>query len=179
MEFRGSPHNLRRTAFARPEDQASVLANRLCWAMTIALLMIVLAIVLVTPLRFIANTMPMGIVVVFWCLVIAVTYTLFMRNVIIASIANCLALLGAFSLVLTLYSYGTSYLGAGISLWDEHFAVADAALGLNWMEFLFWLNDHPTLTKLLNAAYLSIFAQAVILVPILVVRGEYRRLYTS
>jgi hypothetical protein len=175
----GSQHNLRRTGFASPEDQALVLTNRLCWAITIALSTIISGIVLVTPLRFVTSAIPMGVIVVFWCLVIAVTYTFVMRNVIIASIANGLALLGAFSFILTVYSYGTTYLGAGISSWDAYFAAADAAFGLNWIEFLFWLNDRPTLTKLLNTAYLSIFAQAIVLVPILVVRGEYKRLYTS
>jgi hypothetical protein len=173
------PLTLRRAALSHPEDQVLDLTNRLCWAITIALAMIVLAIVLVTPLRFTANTIPMGVIVVFWCLVIAVTYTVVMRNVIIASIANGLALLGAFSFILTVYSYGTSYLGASISLKDAYFAAADAAVGLNWIEFLYWLNDRPTLTKILNAVYLSIFAQAVVLVPTLVASGEYRRLYTS
>ncbi len=62
-----------------------------------------------------------------------------------------------------------SYLVArgGGPLWDETFDRWDDALGLDWLTFIRWVDDHPWTVRPLRLAYASLIPQIIILVVVL------------
>ena len=55
----------------------------------------------------------------------------------------------------------------GLPLRDQFFANVDAALGLNWLDFVRWIDKHPIIQQIFHAAYASLSAQVALPVIIL------------
>ncbi len=59
-----------------------------------------------------------------------------------------------------------------LPFWDSRFAAADAALGLNWIDFAGWVSAHPVLHGLLSFAYLGLGPELIVLVSLLALMGD-------
>ncbi|WP_157100545.1 phosphatase PAP2 family protein [Rhodoplanes sp. Z2-YC6860] len=71
----------------------------------------------------------------------------------IAAVQQSLAQVLSFSVVLGLFSYLTVTLR--FPLIDRYLAHADAAVGVNWLSWFFWISGHPYLNFTLAVAYCS------------------------
>jgi membrane-associated phospholipid phosphatase len=61
---------------------------------------------------------------------------------------------------------------------DQQLIAVDRALGFYGIAFVHWVNDHPTIAGILNAAYYSFFTQAFIAMLGLAVIGKAERMFT-
>lgn len=62
----------------------------------------------------------------------------------------------------------------GGALWDARLQGWDRALGLDWLSYVRWINDHPAIAQLYRWAYVSVIPQLLILVMALAIAGRPR-----
>ena len=60
---------------------------------------------------------------------------------------------------------------------DAALAQADLALGFHWTDMMVWASEHTFLNAMLNAAYLSVMPQTLLLLFFLGLRGRLEQLY--
>lgn len=60
---------------------------------------------------------------------------------------------------------------------DDLLAQADLALGFHWTAMMVWASEHTFLNAILNAAYLSVMPQTLLLLFFLGLRGKLEQLY--
>jgi membrane-associated phospholipid phosphatase len=69
------------------------------------------------------------------------------------------------------------YTGRDFPLVDEPLANLDRALGIDWLAYARWIDSHPFLTTLGQAAYDSINAQPFVIVAALILTRQTERAY--
>ena len=79
------------------------------------------------------------------------------------------------SLPVLVFSY--SAMRAGFPLQDARLESWDSALGFNALDFVVWINRHPSLSHALSRCYSSFFLQLLILPLVLVIGGRVERAY--
>src|SRR4051794_40690055 len=158
------------------DRQVFVAMSQMSWVLTLLLLCIVVGIVLSCPLGFRAEKLQLNALTFAVFTPLALVYTYFRYDPMVAGTADAVALLSAYTSIAAVYTYTMTYLSADTPFWDPRFEWADHALGLDWRSYLVWLDHRPTLAWLFNRVYLSIFAQASCLVLLLPLCGHHGRL---
>ncbi len=92
-----------------------------------------------------------------------------------AATLSGLALAIAFSASAGPLSYAAAATGG--PLWDRTFHALDRSLGLDWVAYLRFLNDHPGLGSALSLAYRSLIPQIILVVVILGLSGRGRAVW--
>jgi membrane-associated phospholipid phosphatase len=92
----------------------------------------------------------------------------------LASGVDCTAQVIAFAAVGAPLSYLAA--SAGLPLQDRLVDAADHALGLDWRALLVWMNAHPPIHDVFNAAYLSFQPQATVTVIALAFTARFLQL---
>ena len=161
---------------ASRDRRAYVLTSQISWGITGALLLVTAMLVALSPMELRDGKFPLNFATFAVFTPVAVIYTYFRYDVRVAALCDSVAALSCFTIIGAVYTYVMTYLGAGMPLWDARFLAADAALGLDWKSYLGWMNAHPQVGWLLNLAYESILKQVALLILLLVVFGQHRRL---
>jgi len=89
-----------------------------------------------------------------------------------AELAVLPMLLGIPALVFSYAAMRTAF-----PLQDARLESWDSALGFHALDFIAWINAHPTLSYVLSRCYSSFFFQMLLLPPILIVRKRVERAY--
>jgi hypothetical protein len=92
----------------------------------------------------------------------------------IAALAAAIAQLMAFTGSGAILSYLT--VTSRFPLVDRYLAVADAAIGFDWLSLFMWVHEHTTIDRVLTAFYNSGVLQLGILLVVLTVLGRRERL---
>ena len=79
------------------------------------------------------------------------------------------------SLPVLVFSYSAMH--AGFPLQDARLEAWDSALGFHAVDFIAWVNRHPTFAHVLSHCYSSFFPQMIALPTILVIAGRLERAY--
>jgi len=81
------------------------------------------------------------------------------------------------SLPVLVLSY--SAMRTGLPLQDARLEAWDSALGFHGLDFISWVNRHPTVSYGLSRCYSSFFPQLLLLPLALVLRGHFERAYAT
>lgn len=106
----------------------------------------------------------------------SIFYTYFRFDKKIASAFDAISLLCIFTVFGCIMTYTSTYFGSNIPFIDNYLSLIDGMLGFDWKYFLSLIKDNTMLVDILNHAYLSILYQAVLLIFILSLSGDYKRL---
>lgn len=79
------------------------------------------------------------------------------------------------SLPVLVFSY--SAMRAGFPLQDARLEAWDSAFGFHALDFIAWVNRHPTFAHVLSHSYSSFFPQMIALPTVLVIAGRLERAY--
>lgn len=170
-------YNLRRD-LSNSERHEFFLMVWLSWLVTAATAAVVLLACYVSNFKFVPTLIPINLVAAFFGLMVFVAYVLFRNDFFILSISNAVATISAFSSAGAILSYVAMHYSFSFHLWDATLASTDKLFRLDWYSLLRWVDAHRSIADILSYAYVSFVQQAVGVVIILSLLGEYRRLQT-
>lgn len=108
------------------------------------------------------------------CLLPLLLFKRYRSDVRVRSTVLAVLLLIAFSLVASVLSY--LVVSAGAPLVDSTFARWDSAIGFNWLDTTYWVNEHPPIKHAFGIAYGSGLIQIGFVVLFLGLAGRGRQL---
>ena len=148
-----------------------IAANKLIWLTLIIIAGIDLALVNFSEIRIVVAYAPVFSYIFITCALISLTYRYVLREKALFMFGETIAqtICSSFVIMITLL------LGARLNLplTDDTLFKIDHFLGFDWNAHAAWLNDQPNwFNEFLKFCYQSYGLQAVILIPILFIRGH-------
>ena len=120
--------------------------------------------------------LPPGLLVAIFAAV-ALGYRLFRPREDISAMLNSLQLVCLFCSFGAILSYMLAARGG--AYWDAELQSWDRALGLDWLAYLAFVNDHPAFGSLIQMAYKCLIPQMIFLVVALSFCGKLREVRTA
>jgi membrane-associated phospholipid phosphatase len=168
-------HTLRHD-LSKSEGREFFLMAGLSWLITAASVAVALLAFYVSNFKFAPTLIPINLVAAFFALAVFAVYVLFRNDFFILSISSSVATISVFSSAGALFSYIAMHYSSSFDLWDATFASTDEIFYLDWPSLLRWVDTHRSIADILSYAYGSYTQQAIAVVIILSILGQYRRL---
>lgn len=147
------------------------------WAALLASALLLLALQTGLPFAFSLPGLAVPLASVAGCGALAAVYRHWRPNERICAMLTALQQMILFSMIGAVLSYMVAARGG--AFWDADFAAWDAALGLDWLGWLHWLDARPALAAPLRIAYASLMPQMAVLIVILGLTGSIADLRTT
>ena len=140
-------------------------ANRATWYAIIASIIIELLLIKYWHLKIDAPGLPLAIIIMSVCLLIALFYRYIKRDDGLSLFANAFNQLVCGSFAIATGTYLGAYLGRPLT--DPTLVKIDAFFGFDWRDYIVWVDTKPILATLMEWAYNSAGIQFLILLPML------------
>jgi hypothetical protein len=150
-------------------DDASWLLIGLCFALVVGFQ-------ISTPFAFSGNGLVNSAAMIAMLWAGKFFYTRYRVRPVFAALLTCVLQIILFSMAGAILSYMVAARGG--PLWDDSFRRWDLALGLDWLAYVHWVNDHPSVGGLYRYAYMTMVPQLLVLVMALCIAGKARAMRT-
>jgi hypothetical protein len=145
-------------------DDASWLFIGLCFALVVGFQMS-------APFAFSMNGIASSAAMIAMLGAANLFYTRYRVRPAFAALLTCVLQIILFSMAGAVLSYMVAAHGG--PLWDESFRRWDLSLGLDWLAYARWVNDHPSIGWLYRYAYMTMVPQLLVLVLALSIAGRW------
>ncbi len=159
--------------FGRPAREPDLAGfDDASWLLVALGVVLVVAFQLVEPFSFVADGVAKAAAMIGLLWAAARFYTHYRVRPVFAALLTGIMQIILFSIFGAILTYLVASHGG--ALWDDRLQRWDRALGLDWLAYLRWVNDHPAIGTLYRWAYVTLIPQLLVLTMALATAGRLR-----